>query len=560
MKFALAWFAIALSVSLAPAAPADTYLAWTVEPTTAKAPEGQGTRLAASDWQPLAAAEPLAPYAEMTSGVRAADGSLWIGTPRGLMYLAAGAPRWRLFHSRCWLPDDRIERVSVVAGSATMPWDLYVQTAQGAVRLAQRPTSLADKMARYLEQLRKHHVREGLITEIVLSEPGNLASSAVQPDNDNDGLWTSLYVAAESYRFATTGDPDARRNAQQSLAALMRLESITGIPGFAARSFVPISIDKSHGPGEWHRSADGHYWWKGDTSSDELDGHYYAYAIYHDLVADAQERQQIAGVVGRITDHILDHGYYYVGPPGKPTTWGVWAPEKLNRDLEWIGDRGLNSLEILSHLKVAEHVTGKARYTDAARELAEKHAYDINTVEQKVIWPPEAVNHSDDELAFISYHPLLMYERDERLRHIYMTSLRRSWQIERPEESPLFNYIYAAARQANRWTDPLKRPDKAILEPAAYDGEACLRWFQEIPENLFNWSVENSQRRDLGNVARNRFDEPRSLQVLPISERRLMRWNGDPYSLDSGGDGRVREDGTFILLPYWMGRYHRFLE
>jgi hypothetical protein len=40
----------------------------------------------------------------------------------------------------------------------------------------------------------------------------------------------------------------------------------------------------------------------------------------------------------------------------------------------------------------------------------------------------------------------------------------------------------------------------------------------------------------------------------------LMRWNGDPYELDGGNGGRVRDDGTFILLPYWMGRYHRFLQ
>jgi hypothetical protein len=39
-----------------------------------------------------------------------------------------------------------------------------------------------------------------------------------------------------------------------------------------------------------------------------------------------------------------------------------------------------------------------------------------------------------------------------------------------------------------------------------------------------------------------------------------MKWNGDPYELDGGGDGRQRDDGAFLLLPYWMGRYHRFIE
>ena len=44
-------------------------------------------------------------------------------------------------------------------------------------------------------------------------------------------------------------------------------------------------------------------------------------------------------------------------------------------------------------------------------DLVEKHAYATNTIGQKQVWPPQAVNHSDDELAFLSYYPLLMLER-----------------------------------------------------------------------------------------------------------------------------------------------------
>ncbi len=59
-------------------------------------------------------------------------------------------------------------------------------------------------------------------------------------------------------------------------------------------------------------------------------------------------------------------------------------------------------------------------------------------------WPADEVNHSDDELAFLAYYPLVIYERDQHLRKIYMASLKRSWLIERPERSPFFNFIYAA--------------------------------------------------------------------------------------------------------------------
>ena len=38
----------------------------------------------------------------------------------------------------------------------------------------------------------------------------------------------------------------------------------------------------------------------------------------------------------------------------------------------------------------------------------------------------------------------------------------------------------------------------------------------------------------------------------------MHKWNGNPYEVDGGG-GTEEEDPTFWLLPYWMGRYHRFI-
>ena len=48
-------------------------------------------------------------------------------------------------------------------------------------------------------------------------------------------------------------------------------------------------------------------------------------------------------------------------------------------------------------------------------------------------------------------------------------------------------------------------------------------------------------------------------EVLPVSERMVMRWNADPYRLDSNGEGKKEADGVYFLLPYWMGRYYQFI-
>ena len=47
---------------------------------------------------------------------------------------------------------------------------------------------------------------------------------------------------------------------------------------------------------------------------------------------------------------------------GTHIKWGVWAPETLHHDPDWAPERGVNSVEILSFLKLAYHVSGDERY------------------------------------------------------------------------------------------------------------------------------------------------------------------------------------------------------
>ncbi|HAA74188.1 TPA: transcriptional regulator, partial [Candidatus Latescibacteria bacterium] len=229
-----------------------------------------------------------------------------------------------------------------------------------------------------------------------------------------------------------------------------------------------------------------------------------------------------------------------IGKDGKRTRWGVWAPEYLNGP--WRAQRGLNSLEILSHLKSAHHITGDDRYGDAYRDLIENHGYAENARHVKLTLPGH-VNHSDDELAFISYYPLLKYETDEGLRSIYLESLEESWQEERPERNPWWNYIYGAVTEN------------------ACDVEEAARTLREIPLDLIDWPIRNSHRADIRlDADRGRKGELQSIGVLPYDELPALKWNANPYALDGGGNATREDDGTYFLLPYWMGRYYGFLE
>jgi len=497
----------------------------------------------------------ILPYNKPTMGVRKLySDTLWLGSNQGVMMGKLGGP-WRYFQSRRWLDDNRVVKIDPMLNGALV-------TTETGVRLIHTiPMTFEKKAAFYLNQLVKYNTRLGFVGDATLKVPGDPSKGVFKSSSDNDGLWTSLYIGAECFRYAVTGDPQAKKNARKSLDAMMRLERINGIPGFISRSFVPAGEpERLHYGGEWHLTSDGKWEWKGDTSSDEVDGHYFAYAVYYDLAATPKEKNEIRAYVKRITDYIVDHNYYLLDLDGKPTTWGFWGPQELNEKLQHLAERGLNSLEILSHLKAAYHMTGDRKYQKHYRELIDKYGYAINTVKQKIIWPHQAINHSDDELAFVPYYHLLQYETDPRLVAIYLSSIQRSWEIERPEISPFFDYVYGASIFAHQkdWRhvfEDYPKPD------GKYDAKKCVAWFKDVPLDLVDWTVDNTHRTDYSNKFMDRHGRISECEkVFPVSERPLMRWNGDPYELRGGAGGRTLRDGVFWLLPYWMGRYHKLLK
>jgi len=469
------------------------------------------------------------PYEDTTCVDIGPNGTVWVGTSRGLCELRSG--RWHYYEGPRWLEDDDLRSVLVGPG-----WVL-LGSSDGVSKMVSEWMTLEEKARRINSIVQQRHVRDGYVDFINLKGPGDL-SDWTYDASDNDGLWTSVYLAAESFRYAVTKDPKAKANARECYEALKRLERLTGIRGVPARAAVRVGDEKVvKSGGEWHKSSVDPEWeWKGDTSSDEIDGHYFAYAIYFDLVADDAERRDVAALVSRITDHIIDHDFYLVDLDGEPTMWGVWNPEKINDDPRWFEEHGLNSLEILSHLKVAIHMTGKEKYREAYRRLIEEYHYHLNTIGQKIL-PPGSVNHSDDELAFLAYYPLMLYEDDPSLRTIYLQSIERSWQIERPERSPFFNFVYGAATGAD------------------FDLEESVEELRGMSPDLLDWPVANSHRSDV----QARLDKG-EVFTLPFENRNMRRWNANPYRLDWGGGGTNEGDGAYFLMPYWMGRYHGFIE
>lgn len=490
-----------------------------------------------SGWRHLGGRDGL-PVEDVRRVLLRANGERWFATGHGVVRLSATG-EWSLFCGPRWLPEDDTiglaevdtETVAVLCRSGET---VGIRTA--ATTLAERAATLGDLVA-------SRHTRRGYVTECMLERPGDTSVSH-HIASDNDGLWTSMYVAAECFRYAVTGAEEARDRARASMQALLWLERVTGIAGFPARAAVAQEEMPMRGTedGEWHPSPDGEWLWKGDTSSDELNGHYFALPIYYDLVAEADEQREIQATLARITDHLLTNDFCLLDADGAPTRWAVFAPRLLNYSHQWVLERSLNSLSILSFLRVAQHVCHDERYGNAYDFLARRHGYALHTIDQKITLPGE-VNFSDDELAFLGYYPLLAYEEREELRALYRLSLERAMRSALPQRCPLWNVIASVGL------------GRAVgLSDAAQS-------LIEMPTDRIHWPMDHRARAD---VARDhqagRFGEEQGTRVLPYSENVMLRWNGNPYRLTRRGDGCCEDDGVAFLLPYWMARYHGLLE
>jgi hypothetical protein len=549
---------------------------------------GVGVRQTESAWQFYEGKDGL-PWNDFTGIAAGPRGEVWFTTHLGVIRF--DGKDWQYRQGPRWLPKDDVAQVAVDSkGNA------WFATASGVGCLERQPMTLAAKAELYEQEIERYIKRTpfGYVSEANLRKPAD-KSSADPQDSDNDGLWTSMYGAGEAFAYGATKDPKAKARAKQAFEALRFLQKVTQDcdhappKGYIARTIRPIewpdpNVGRIEGDREaqkhdklwkvyeprWPKSADGKWFWKSDTSSDELDGHYFFYPLYYDFCVDTDaERERVREVVRDVTDHLLTHRFVLIDHDGKPTRWAVYGPEQLNRDPLWWVERGLKSLSMLSYLAVAAHVTGDPKYTAAARELIDREGYALNAMHPKVQHGPGSGNQSDDEMAFMCFYTLLRYSPDAELKNMMRYSFYRYWLNEAPELNPFFNFAYAAlslnVAATSPWGDFPVSPLPGWLE----DSSATLYGF---PLDRLNWPHRNSHRLDVVRLPivgardiENLDDrQPRGSlvngKVLPVENRHFNHWNTDPWHLDYGGNGGELGAGTVFLLPYYMGLYHGFVE
>lgn len=478
--------------------------------------------------------------------VRSIGGRHWFGTPRGA-FVVNRDESINYYAGQRWLPGDEVVHIAVGRDSSVL-----VLTSAGLGAIHFKPMTLHEKATYFEQQVRQRHIRNGFNATLSGLVDGDLSTGFLS-DSDNDGLWTSLYLASQAFRYATTGEQQALDNTIESLDAMARLYDVTPVPGFPARSYERRGAGDTRGvladPERWQLAGHPDWYWKATTSSDEAIGHIFAFGVVAELVSHEETRQQAIRLIDTLMGHIVQNDWYLVDYDGQPTTWGRWNPTYVNGFPISVGDRKLNSSNIIAMLQTAYHFTGKSIYKEKALDLMDNHGYLENLLrpmsgigkapEDADDWSAmlsSAWNHSDDEMYFAGYWGLYRYAFDDTLKAKYKAAILDHWEAERPEKEGAWN-IFAA-----------------ITGVQDVDLDEAVWYLKEYPLDLIQWAMQNSHRNDIEPLPPN-FRNQTTKHVLPPDELKISRHNANRFILDGGNGTAESSAGDIWLFPYWMGRY-----
>jgi hypothetical protein len=512
--------------------------------------------------RPLGPVHRALPATDLTS-IETIGDRLWFGSTSGAFMTGVFGAGFSYFASERWMPGNRVVSISKGPDNSVL-----VLTDKGLGKICFQPMTLEQKAAYYEEIVRRRHIRYGFYSDYAVIKNGDISTATMGP-HDSDNLWTSMYLAGELFRYLTTHEEDAKQNYRESLDAMERLFTLSGIPGLFGRCIERSGVVEfrdenrknieaywypgyAHTPGSWHHSPEKDWDWRGSSSSDQAVGQYFALIMVAQYSDEEALRQRAINLIDQLTGYILDNGLRLIDVDGRPTLWGLWGPEYVNRFPDMVGDKKLYSSNIISFLQTAYHFTGKEKYRKKALELLYSHHYLQNlTRPVREIGPaPDTAdawckelsggwNNSDDEMYFLAYWGLYPYALDTVLKVQYREAIRDHWNFKRSAKDGLWNLCYGVMTGAGQ-----------------FDLDSTIWELKKMPMDLINWPVHNSDRKDLNFLDKNILEQY-TREVLPPDERPQNKHNRNLFELDdkgAGGNGELG-GGDLYLLPYWMGRY-----
>ncbi|MBK7977282.1 MAG: hypothetical protein IPK07_29810 [Deltaproteobacteria bacterium] len=370
-------------------------------------------------------------------------------------------------------------------------------------------------------------------------------------DLGDSTFWTGQYAASQAFRFAVTGDAEARANALRAASALHHHYAATGKRGFVGR-FVG-SIDE---PALWayaqpctdencHVVTEGPYaghFWLGNTSRDQYTGWFYGLSLVHDLVGDPATNAVIEQDMREVIERLDDDRWRIVDVDGEDTTAGP----------------GVLPLQQLMFTIAARDATGDA----ALAALFDQSADFLTALEpiSTITWPNTYTEYYGISLGYLASYNLVRLETDaERRAGHVKTMTEQQYPPVANTHQVFFDYVWMV--------ETGERPEALLA-----DARSSLFEFPDAPKRRIHPYHPPMEKDPLSVIAGPLLTAlglgdvidigPRSKDPYPMSQRCVSGdyWQASPWTLECGGDDPAFEyAGEDYLHAYWMGRYHGFL-
>ncbi len=230
---------------------------------------------------------------------------------------------------------------------------------------------LLEKAMKYERNIRQRHVPGygGIVHSVY--ETGNLENLFIYMAQGDSTMWTSTYLAAESFRYAVTGSKEAMENAIAAIQTLHDHKEVTGTVGYIGRYVGPIETPfifdylgspiLRYGQGQWAGT-----FWLGNSSSDQHIGYFFGMGIAYDLLDDEPTRELVKSDLKEVFDRLRINNWLIRDENGLPTTA---APK-------------ISGSERMAFCLIMAHIMDSEQYWDIYEKefVAQKGAYKLNSI------------------------------------------------------------------------------------------------------------------------------------------------------------------------------------
>ncbi|MEA3410418.1 MAG: hypothetical protein U9R74_02640 [Pseudomonadota bacterium] len=504
-----------------------------------------------------------------------------------------------------------------VAGE-TWSCRLYSTSTGSPVPLS--PTGMHDRARQHDAWIRKYHLPAGSITNTVFSDTTYTDAIAFR-DHGDSAEWTGLYLASQALKLQVTGSPDAERQAERLVESIHRLFAVTGIRGMLARYAAPLNsgdprLDAMYDPAQ-HRdhttTYDGQeYFWVGDTSRDMYQGVALGYGLAYEALGSPVHRELIRSDVvkllaeliqvrrvpmllrvnfyGEPMDIPVDVNMRYsipnpresvdgrvimtIGSDGDPLNfddssmrglvefWPDYA--EVIRQVPGLGFLARESIpnpEVAVMLAsmfrvgilVTEGVPGYEAAHRAIRTFYDAHIQEwIGYMRNYTRFNPFETDCGQRyyglTIVFEPIYNLIRLEDDPVIREQIRSQVleQRIWPLVKDHKNVFFSYVQAGLA-------PPTEANASIAE----DATAQLGQFDAPPQPRLAHDVRAS-----GKYPPDTQCPGQSTVAVDVADRAPhdFIWQRSPFVTTQPGEPRLVYPTVDYVFPYWLGRYHGFVE